>query len=120
MSVYLKVSTEIVSVLCYSSLETLYPQCNPQVLRTVIAQALNQISTLTCIMTGVVADHLATAFSQSSSLEDLRFRDNSLKLREMKVLWQSLCKLSSLKSINLGRNKLTEEIAGVIVNINKK
>ena len=32
----------------------------------------------------------------------------------MKVLWQSLCKLSSLKSINLVTNKLTEETAELL------
>ena len=64
------------------------------------AQALHQISTLTFIdfndnnITGMVADQLATAFSQSSSLEDLRFQNNSLKPSEMTVLLQSLCKLT--------------------------
>ena len=55
-------STEIASVICNSILEILYLQRNPQVFGIVIAQALNQISTLTFIdfndnnITGVVSD----------------------------------------------------------------
>ena len=83
---------------------------------SVIATALNEVSTLTCIdlndnnITGVVADQLATVFLRNSSLEDLRFQNNSFKVQEMKVFMQSLCNLSSLKSLNFSGNQLTEEI----------
>ena len=60
-------STEIVSVICNSSLETLHLQCNPQVFGIMIAQAQNQISSLICTnlddnITGVVGNQLAIAF----------------------------------------------------------
>ena len=112
--------TEIASVISDSSLETLYLQRNPQMSGVVIAQALNETTTLTCIdlndnnITGIVADQFATAFSRNSSLEDLRFQNNCLDTKEMKVFMQFLCNLSSLKSLNLSGNQLTEEIAELL------
>ena len=98
----------------------MYLQRNPQMSGVVIAQALNETTTLTCIdlndnnITGIVADQFATAFSRNSSLEDLRFQNNCLDTKEMKVFMQSLCNLSSLKSLNFSGNQLTEEIAELL------
>ena len=110
-------SNEIASVISNSSLETLYLRYNTHLSGVVIAQALNEVSTLTCVdlsdnnITGIVADQLATAILRNHSLEDLRFRNNSFRIQELEVFMQSLCNLSSLKSLNFGANQLTEEIA---------
>ena len=80
-------------------------------------QALNQISTITCLdlnnnnISGIAADQLAATLLKSSSLEDLRLRNNSLKPNEMAVLIQSLRHLTSLRSINFSGNQLNEEVA---------
>ena len=113
-------SNEVASVISNSCLETLYLRYNTDLCGAVIATALNEVSTLTCIdlsdnnITGVVADQLAAAFLRNSSLEDLRFQNNSFKVQEMKVFMQSLCNLSSLRSLNFGGNQLTEQIAELL------
>ena len=116
-------SNEVASVISNSSLESLYFRYNTDLSGVVIATALNEVSTLTFIdlsdnnITGVVADQLATAFLRNTSLEDLRFRNNSFKVQEMKIFMQSLCNLSSLKSLNFSGNQLTEEIAEIFSSV---
>ena len=116
-------SNEIASVISNSSLETVYLRRNPHLSGVVIAQALNEISTLTCIdlndnnITGVVVDQFATAFSRNISLEDLRFRNNCFKAKETKIFMQSLCNISSLKYLNFGGNQLTEEVAELLSSV---
>ena len=66
--------TKVASVYCNGILEALYLQHNPGGM--VIVQALNQISTITCLdlndnNSRIAADQLATTFSKITSLEDL-------------------------------------------------
>ena len=106
-----------------NSLETLYLCHNTDLSGVLIAQAINEVSVLTCIdlsdnnLTGLAANLLATASLRNRSLEDLRFQKNGFKIQEMEEFMQSLCNLSSLKSLNFSGNQLTEEIAEILSSV---
>ena len=115
--------TEIAPIVCNCSLEALHLRHNLHLSGMVIMQALNQISTITCLdlndnnISGVAVDQLATTLLKNSSLEDLRLQNNSLKPSEMMVFVQSLCNLSSIRSINLSGNQLSEEVAASLATL---